>query len=139
LVLRGDTMKKINFLLILFKLLKLNISSKEKSSNIERPILNVNSNSDELKEMHTNQENPVLLSDALSENETLQASNTTTASQIPSITNNSEPATINQLSKENPLIIENIPDFNDDGIIDIRDVIIAVIQAIEKYDDFNDY
>jgi hypothetical protein len=46
---------------------------------------------------------------------------------------------VNQLSKENPLIIENIPDLNNDGIVDIRDVIIAVIQAIEKYDDFIDY
>jgi hypothetical protein len=132
-------MKKINFLLILFKLLKLNISNKEKSSDNGMPILNVNSNSDELKEMHTNQENPVLLSDALSENETLQASNTITDSEIPSITNNSESDTNNQLSKENPLIIENIPDLNNDGIVDIRDVIIAVIQAIEKYDDFIDY
>lgn len=133
-------MKKLNFLLILFKLLKLNISNKEKSSHSDEiPISSVNCNPDGVEGMPANQEKPALISDTLSENETLQGFNNITDSQIPGITNNLESDTDNQLSKENPLIIENIPDLNDDGIVDIRDVIIAIIHVIEKHDDFNDY
>lgn len=39
--------------------------------------------------------------------------------------------------KEHKITIEGIPDLNNDGVIDIKDVIIAIKQFIEKDDSVN--
>ncbi len=39
--------------------------------------------------------------------------------------------------KEHTITIEGIPDLNNDGVIDIKDVLIAIKQQIEKNDSAN--
>ena len=39
--------------------------------------------------------------------------------------------------KEHKITIEGIPDLNNDGVIDIKDVLIAIKQQIEKNDSAN--
>jgi hypothetical protein len=136
-VLRRDTMKR-NFLSFLFKILKLNALNKQKIKN-ENQVLNpvINNNLNEVTNVQSVQEYSTPLSDVDSRYEASQTYSSATYPQTCDHIQNFEFDIHRENQKKDHIVIENIPDLNDDGIIDIRDVVIAVIQEINKHDDFN--